>query len=108
MLFSTIEAGTEIQTQPTESGGGGGGGNIRLEMRGVKEKKKKDLPSPHLPAPLPEGGNQGHSPGRSCHVVSLWGDRKKKTKNIVDLYFFSLNLVKTLNHLSRRFQTGIA
>lgn len=55
MLFSTIEAGTEIQTQPTESGGGGGGGNIRLEMRGVKEKKKTSPPPIFLLPSLREG-----------------------------------------------------
>lgn len=105
MLFSTIEAGTEIQTQPTESGGGGG--NILFERRGAK--KKKASPPPISLLTSRKRGDHGilHL-GGSCHVVGLWGDqkkKKKKTKNIVDL---SLNLVKTLNCLSRRFQTGIA
>lgn len=39
MLFSTIEAGTEIQTQPTNQGRVV---TILLEKRGIKKKKKKD------------------------------------------------------------------
>lgn len=43
MLFSTIEAGTEIQTQPTNQGRVV---TILLEKRGIKKKKKTGRPLP--------------------------------------------------------------
>ena len=99
MLFSTIEAGTEIQTQPTQSGGGGG--NVLFERRGVKKKKKTSPPPISLLTSRKRGDHGILHLGGSCHAVGLWGDHKKKKKNkkkrpknIVDL---SLNLlVKTL------------